>query len=133
ATGGLREVEQAAAVESSGVGGCKTQDSVGIIESTQQRSCRGDFGGGFRRAKKSHGCRRFCAKKKSEIEIGLFLVRRRQISGFAGPVELQATWAEKEKKIKISVQRRGFPTAQLQPAPSLSGGESTGGSGFDCC
>ncbi|KAL6973430.1 hypothetical protein U1Q18_027613, partial [Sarracenia purpurea var. burkii] len=103
ATGGLREVEQAAAVESSGVGGCKTQDSVGIVESTQQRSCRGDFGGGFRRAKKSHGCRRFCAKKKSEIEIGLFLVRRRQISGFAGPVELQATWAEKEKKIKISV------------------------------
>ncbi|KAL6971816.1 hypothetical protein U1Q18_031497, partial [Sarracenia purpurea var. burkii] len=38
-----------------------------------------------------------------------------------------------EKKIKISVQRRGFPTAQLRPAPSLSGDESTDDSGFDCC
>ncbi|KAL6985176.1 hypothetical protein U1Q18_018554 [Sarracenia purpurea var. burkii] len=61
ATGGLREVEQAAAVESSGVGGRKTQDSVGIGESAQQRSCRGDFGGGFHRAKKSQ-------RKKSPSE-----------------------------------------------------------------
>ncbi|KAL6976432.1 hypothetical protein U1Q18_025219 [Sarracenia purpurea var. burkii] len=49
----MHEVKQAAAVESSGVGGCKTQDSVGIGEPAQQRSCRGDFRGGFRQAKKS--------------------------------------------------------------------------------